>query len=468
MPYLFSLKEYENMDWGSFNSLYEDFGIEEKAMSLEDVAASMHIEDDLMVKPSLYVSVPDNNTLLKCMLKFNSNYSHQNHYVLESIYLMIADLTRAFYYMSVFEYDIFKHPYTDNSLLHEDQLFKKNYFLDVIGYLHEKEVNGNTPLEKACFILDFYLKETGDWETVPSFKNLGILLSETHGSKLYDHYFYDMEYLSLISDIKELSKDVGYIDYQQVLKNLSVIQGIGKEFEIKIGTTEVETPVSELVSTRVMRDFSQSPSIEIAQRLLPNFKYKFATKNLRVNVSVKKIHSKQKIIILVDYSGSMSTTQKQSALAALLIDRLAFAAKGECEIFFSYFVSRPSDLKFFHIYDKESAAKFISEFVSFYPSGGDTKIGLMVNCIRNEIEMGKLCNLDVDLRKEKVEILVINDGQDTVKTNKFTYKTNALTLIDGENRELKELCLQNKGKYLYLNSEGTLTAYNSEGKTVVN
>ncbi len=60
----------------------------------------------------------------------------------------------------------------------------------------------------------------------------------------------------------------------------------------------------------------------------------------------------------------------------------------------------------------------------------------------------KLFNLKVDLSKDQPEILVINDGQDTVKVNNLSWKTNAITLYDGANSELKNLCEKTEGKYV--------------------
>ena len=58
----------------------------------------------------------------------------------------------------------------------------------------------------------------------------------------------------------------------------------------------------------------------------------------------------------------------------------------------------------------------------------------------------------------------MNILQDSVKTNAFSYKTNALTLVDGENPELKKLCIANKGKYVYIggNCKEAIT-YSTEG-----
>lgn len=48
-------------------------------------------------------------------------------------------------------------------------------------------------------------------------------------------------------------------------------------------------------------------------------------------------------------------------------------------------------------------------------------------------------------------------GQDSVKTKGFTYKTNAITIVDSENQDLKKLCLENNGKYVYASSKGVRT-----------
>ena len=90
----------------------------------------------------------------------------------------------------------------------------------------------------------------------------------------------------------------------------------------------------------------------------------------------------------------------------------------------------------------------------------------MIRKINSEInEEGKLCNLEIDLREEKPEILIINDGQDSAKTNEFPYKTNAICIHE-DNTYLKDLCLKNKGKYVTVRGTGSksrVTTYSEEG-----
>jgi len=54
--------------------------------------------------------------------------------------------------------------------------------------------------------------------------------------------------------------------------------------------------------------------------------------------------------------------------------------------------------------------------------------------------------------------------QDSVHTNNFPYKTNAITLVDSENPGLKKLCLDTGGKYIYIN-DTEIRKYNASSIT---
>ena len=60
------------------------------------------------------------------------------------------------------------------------------------------------------------------------------------------------------------------------------------------------------------------------QKLFPNFQSKLLTKDLVVNVPVERTEKKQKIIIILDFSGSMDDREKQDWVNALLIDRFRY------------------------------------------------------------------------------------------------------------------------------------------------
>lgn len=163
----------------------------------------------------------------------------------------------------------------------------------------------------------------------------------------------------------------------------------------------------------------------------------------------------------------MNDPSKQEWVNALLIDRLRYCIKEEAEVYFSYFIHETKDLKFFHIHNRKTAIEFWSTF-SNDPNGGTTKIGDMVNYIKDQIEVKKkLHNLDIDLSLEKPEILIVNDGQDDVQTHKFEYKTNAITLVDSENEGLKKLSIETKGKYVYINHQETRMYSEGGGKQIL-
>lgn len=252
------------------------------------------------------------------------------------------------------------------------------------------------------------------------------------------------------------------IQKSELLKKISRIAEFGEQFAIEKEVVTKAAVNSRQRRTIQMTSLEQVANVDLLQRVLPNFPIKLASQNLRVNIPVKTTENKQKIIVLIDRSGSMSSGEKAKWIMAFLADRLKSVMEEEAEIFISNFEARVSDLHFYHAWDKQSALKLMKEY-SWYPSGGDTHIGDMINHISNEInEKGRLHNLNVDLSKEKVEILVINDGQDSVKTDSFPWKTNALTLCDGINHELKDLCLKTGGKYIFIQDSKNIQEFENK------
>jgi uncharacterized protein with von Willebrand factor type A (vWA) domain len=217
---------------------------------------------------------------------------------------------------------------------------------------------------------------------------------------------------------------------------------------------------SDQYAKMIMRDYAQFHMIDLYQKMFPNFASKFLTKDLTVNVPVDRKEQIQKIIIILDYSGSMDYHEKQIWVNAILIDRFKYVMQGEAEVFFSYFVSEVEELKFSHIKNREDVIEFWRHF-SNDPNGGMTEVGNMVEHIASEIAMGRLCNLDVDLSQEKPEILVINDGQDEIGTEEFPYKVNAVSLMEFSN-ELKDLCNSTGGKQIEICYNGDVYSHSAE------
>ncbi len=169
---------------------------------------------------------------------------------------------------------------------------------------------------------------------------------------------------------------------------------------------------------------------------------------------------------MLDFSGSMDEDEKQIWVNAILIDRFRYVMKGEAEVFFSYFIHDNKDLKFQHIKDREDVIKFWQTF-SNDPNGGTTAIGELVEYVAKQVtEEKKLHNLDIDLSEEKPEILIINDGQDRVHSEKFPYKVNAISLIEFSD-QLKDLCVATNGKQVKVEYGDVVTAYSKQGEQII-
>lgn len=263
-------------------------------------------------------------------------------------------------------------------------------------------------------------------------------------------------------DMNPLSKDKKF----DILNKISIMRDLGSQFKVERETGEREVNNSDIFRKRIMRDYEQFSRIEVYQRMFPDFETKFLTKNLTVNVPVQTSEKKQKIIILLDFSGSMDDTEKQMWVNAILIDRFRYVIRGEAEIFFSYFVSSTKGLNFKHIKNAKDVSEFWRSFDN-NPNGSYTDIGRIVTHVSDEVKSGRLHNLKVDLSRELPEILIINDGQDEVGYDKFPYKVNAISLMTFSD-ELKRLCVATGGKQVKITRSQEIIAYSKDGEETIN
>jgi len=246
-----------------------------------------------------------------------------------------------------------------------------------------------------------------------------------------------------------------------IMQNISIMGDMGSHFKVELETGEKEVENSIHVKKQIMRSYDQITKIDIYQRLLPYYGLKLLTKELVVNVPISKTEKKQTIIIICDYSGSMHDPTKQVWVNSILMDRFRHVIRGNAEIYFSYFVSNPEHLKFTHLKCAADVKSFWKNF-SNSPNGSLTDMGRIVTHISDEIKRGSLCNLKTDLSKVKPEILIINDGQDSVGYDAFPYKVNAISLMEFSD-ELKNLCVNSGGKQIMIDNCGNITGYTTEG-----
>lgn len=368
------------------------------------------------------------------------------------------ELSRFFYHKMILSKKYTDPFWKDASKLTEDEdkkiaEFKKQFYED----LWKKQIPGYSPLQKAInTLLILRKKAKKDGIPMPGGDDVFEMNVDEAWDGVPDETMFENEsYNQLFEQRAEIQDFDRHID---MLQRIALIEDFGNSFEIKKVVNEKRVTNSQFFKQKRMIDYGELVNSQLYQRMLPNYNIKLMTKDLVVNSPITTLESKQKIIILVDFSGSMNSPQKQNWILAIMADRLAYCIKEECEIFFSFFLTtrelEQNYFKWHHIYNKETALEFFKHHLKTNPGGGDTQVGLIIDLIHDEIMNNKkLFNLNIDLSVDQPEILVINDGQDSVKTDKLSWKTNAITLYDGQNSELKALTAKTGGQYILVDEK---------------
>ena len=371
----------------------------------------------------------------------------------------IKELARVCYFKMIGDKDYFKEEYADFSNLDADNRSAMETKKEFYDSIFDNFIPGFTPLDQAIAIF----KQMSTKEENRGDRDNGQDMQLMEQCQLdFDRQVYTDPDINDQLELNEWSK----FRKMTILNKVSIIGDLGTQFKVEKEIDEKIVSNSDIYAKKMMRDYAQIAQVDLYQKLFPNFPVKLLTKDLVVNVPVDRKEQKQKIIIILDFSGSMHEEFKQDWVNAILIDRFKYVMKGEAEVFFSYFVSNPSDMHFEHVHDRESVIKFWQTF-SNDPNGGMTEVGQMVERIADEVKHKKLMNLDIDLSEEKPEILVINDGQDDINTNEFPYKVNAICLGQ-TNKQLRKLCIATKGKQVDVDEESKVIAYSESGEEIIN
>jgi hypothetical protein len=366
---------------------------------------------------------------------------------------LIKELARVCYFKMIDERDYISDNFSDYDNLSDEDKATHSTKKQLFDSIYDQFIPGYTPLEQAIAI---YLKlKTSDGESEKSDDE-----ADLKKGLDFDRDLYSDPNINEQLDLNDLSRD----RKMEILNVLSLVGQFGTEFKVEKEISEKIVANSDEFNKMIMRSYDQLTMIDLYQRVLPNFDVKFLTKDLTVNVPVERKEQIQKIIIILDYSGSMQDDEKQIWVNGILIDRFKYVMKGEAEVFFSYFVDDADELNFQHIKNKEDVIAFWQTF-SNEPNGGMTEVGDMVNRIASEIKNKQLMNLNIDLSEEMPEILVINDGYDDIHSEKFPYKVNAITLMN-TNNDLRDLCLATKGKLIEVNEQNEVFANSVEGGRV--
>ena len=393
------------------------------------------VVDNLFVKEHDYYYTPTSYYVRSILQRMGLSSSNTD---------IVKEMSRFFYNRMIMDPDYIAEKYLnpDESMDLEEIEGKKDFYQ---GLWDMDFIPGNNPLEKSLYVLQDYLRqEPRESQLKPSKMNLAKFRQDLPDKDQY----YDKS----LNNLLKTRKLKGH-KHAEILRKICLVDKFGSKFDVKKTVVEKRVSNSDIHKLKRIVEYGELPNAPLYQRAFPNFMTKLLSKDLHVNTPIKKEESKQKIIMLVDFSGSMNEDYKQDWVLGILADRLKYCMKGECEIFFSFFLTaydlKNKNFEFTHIKNEAEALDFFKR-LDTSPTGGDTEVGDVVEEIRREImENKRLFNLDVDLSKEKPEILIINDGQDSVKTDKLAWKTNAIT-IGRQNSELEDLCKKTEGKYIVL------------------
>jgi hypothetical protein len=402
--------------------------------------------DDLFVKESENYITPTSTEIERKTGQFKKTSVDQ-----------IKELALVCYYKMIEEKEYINDKFSDFDSLSDENKNIHTVKKEFYDKIFDTYIPGFTPLEQAIAIFN-KMKTEADQQS-------GEIDDQMENSSVLD---FDRE-LYTDADINEqlMINEENKDRKMNIMNHLSIIGDLGNEFKVEKEISEKIVSNSNIYSKKMMRDYSQLANVDLYQKLFPNFNIKMLTKDLVVNVPVERKEQKQKIIILLDFSGSMDEDFKQDWVNALLIDRFKYVMRGEAEVFFSYFVHDPEAMHFQHIHDRASVIKFWQTF-SNEPNGGTTKIEDMVRKISDDIiKHKKLHNLQIDLSEELPEILIINDGEDHVSEKPFPYKVNAVCL-GNFNEKLKNLCVKTKGKKISVSFDSKVVSYSEAGEEKIN
>lgn len=202
------------------------------------------------------------------------------------------ELCRFFYFKMIGDKDYVASKYADKLSLKPSQLEIVTTKEAVYEKLWKTDIPGMSPKEQAIYVLT--QANTGKRKA----KIMDLRDDAIERIRICKDDMWDPIYNELLDEVKD--KNMSKFG---ILQKLSLIKNFGSKFKIEKEIEEKVVANSHLHARKMMRDYSQIYNVELYQRMFPNFNHKLATKDLLVHVPVDKTEHKQKIIMLVDYSG---------------------------------------------------------------------------------------------------------------------------------------------------------------------
>lgn len=268
-------------------------------------------------------------------------------------------------------------------------------------------------------LLQFFKNKTEE-EQLKTLEEKQELLSTIKTSELSSHILGKGNLTDKVVNMTESQK--------KVFNNLSILNTRGK--------IKSDVKSNDLVHTKIS-NYNQVTKVGMVDLMMPTFNYKFAKKELII--TDKKEYDKQLLILAIDASGSMKREDKVAWVKALIINRLEEVLKGNSNLIICWFEDDLYD-NYTIITNKKEAISYLNT-MTIFNDGSYTQVDNVIKSIETKIK-----NNEFKVRGSNPQIVIINDGEDTVSYFTPKYKTHAF-ILGTDNKGFKNIIENNQGHY---------------------
>ncbi len=252
----------------------------------------------------------------------------------------------------------------------------------------------------------------------------------------------------------EIDFNKDYISKAGVIDKMCLFEDFGEKFKIMSEDFTKFVQNSKHKKNTLIQKYEQITKVRKFEHLLPTFDVRLLTRSLNVSLPIYTETAKQKLILLLDYSGSMGTTFKQEWVTAIILNRIKYIFDNDCELYFSrYGRNLIETIKY--VKDEEEARLFWSSFET-KPDRGDTNIHNSIISVEREFNTNP--KKYASLNGKAPEILVVCDGEDSLNGTPLL-KTNIVTILN-YNKDMRKYAIESGGTYVNI-SQTDINVYNS-------
>lgn len=231
---------------------------------------------------------------------------------------------------------------------------------------------------------------------------------------------------------------------EEAIMFLAALSKIDKIKTMEVGTVKelVEDPEGSIVKDEPIETLDDITKLTPNEFADPLFVAKLATKDLFIEKRYREVEKQRFPLIFIDISGSMfSPAMKQPLVKAVLTKIFEGVKAGNTRCIVAFFERDITNVK--KVFTAEQADKYLEDYKC--PGGGNTEVNNVILQAHAWIKSGYVKG--INLEGLQPEVLIINDGQDSVDpTHKLEFPVHAIMLHRG-NPELKQLCLNSGGTF---------------------